>query len=160
MSISAPLAVTMMIGTWLRLRSCRQTSMPLMRGSITSSSTRSGLTMSKRSRASKPSIATSTWNPSRRSPIVSASTKLASSSTTSTVGVVIASRSAAELSVGSGAMRSVSTDRTGMRSTNVEPSPSWDDTSTSPRWLVATWRTMARPSPVPPVSRLRALSTR
>ena len=29
MSISAPLAVTMMIGTWLRLRSCRHTSMPL-----------------------------------------------------------------------------------------------------------------------------------
>ena len=75
-SISAPLAVTMMIGTWLRLRSCRQTSMPLIRGSITSSRTRSGFTTSKRSSASKPSVATSTWNPSRRSPIVRASTKL------------------------------------------------------------------------------------
>ena len=44
----------------------------------------------------------------------------------------------------------------GMRSTNVEPSPSCDDTSTSPPWLVATWRTIASPRPVPPVSRLRA----
>ena len=33
-------------------------------------------------------------------------------------------------------------------------------TATSPPWLSATWRTMARPRPVPPVSRLRARSTR
>ena len=66
MSISAPLAVTMMIGTWLFLRSCRHTSMPEILGSITSSRTRSGRTMSKRSRASYPSTATSTGNPSRR----------------------------------------------------------------------------------------------
>ena len=32
MSISAPLAVTMMIGTWLRLRNCRHTSMPAHAG--------------------------------------------------------------------------------------------------------------------------------
>ena len=31
---------------------------------------------------------------------------------------------------------------------------------TSPPWLAATWRTMASPRPVPPVSRLRARSTR
>ena len=47
MSISEPLAVTMMIGTRLRLRSSRHTSMPETRGSITSSSTRSGCTTSK-----------------------------------------------------------------------------------------------------------------
>ncbi len=48
----------------------------------------------------------------------------------------------------------------GMTSVNVEPSPSRESTSTSPPWFEATWRTMARPSPVPPVSRLRARSTR
>ena len=68
MSISAPLAVTMMIGTWLRLRSCRHTSMPDTWGSITSSRTRSGLTASNRSRAWAPSRATWTRKPSRRRP--------------------------------------------------------------------------------------------
>ena len=48
----------------------------------------------------------------------------------------------------------------GTRRVNVEPTPSSDTTSTSPPWLVATWRTIANPSPVPPVSRLRAWSTR
>src|SRR5690606_5910659 len=48
----------------------------------------------------------------------------------------------------------------GSRSVKVEPAPSRDRTRTSPRWLDATWRTMARPRPVPPVSRLRARSTR
>jgi hypothetical protein len=86
-SISAPLAVTMMIGTWVRRRSCRHTSMPDTRGSITSSSTRSGLTMSNRFSASMPSRAISTRNPSRLSPTLSASMKLSSSSTTSTVGI-------------------------------------------------------------------------
>ena len=42
----------------------------------------------------------------------------------------------------------------------VEPSPSWEATSTSPPWFMTAWRTMARPRPVPPVRRLRALSTR
>ena len=37
----------------------------------------------------------------------------------------------------------------------VDPSPSRESTSTRPWWLLATWRTMDRPSPVPPVSRLR-----
>ena len=85
MSISAPLAVTMMIGTWLRLRSWRHTSMPDTFGSITSSSTRSGWTASNRSSAWAPSRATCTRKPSRRSPTVRASTKDSSSSTTSTV---------------------------------------------------------------------------
>ena len=46
----------MMIGTWLRLRSSRHTSMPLSLGSITSSSTMSGCTSSKRCTASNPSV--------------------------------------------------------------------------------------------------------
>ena len=41
--------------------------------------------------------------------------------------------------------------RPARRSVNVEPSPSRDCTDTCPPWLVATWRTMARPRPVPPV---------
>ncbi len=65
----------MMIGTVLFVRSWRQTSIPEMRGSITSSSTRSGRTASNRSSASAPSVATSTRNPSRFSPTWSASTK-------------------------------------------------------------------------------------
>ena len=85
MSISDPLAVTMMIGTWLRLRSWRHTSMPLIRGSITSSSTMSGATASNMSSACGPSDATSTRKPSRAKPMRKASTKLISSSTTSTV---------------------------------------------------------------------------
>src|SRR5437660_1049449 len=48
----------------------------------------------------------------------------------------------------------------GRRSVNVDPSPSRDSTRTSPPWLDATWRTMARPSPEPPVPRPRARSTR
>ena len=43
----------------------------------------------------------------------------------------------------------------GRTSVNVEPSPSRDSTSTRPRWFWATWRTIERPSPVPPVWRLR-----
>src|SRR5690606_24917411 len=76
----------MMIGTWDRLRSSRHTSTPEMCGSITSSSTRSGCTASNTSSASAPSRATLTRNPSRLSPMVRASTKESSSSTTSTVG--------------------------------------------------------------------------
>src|SRR6476620_5346973 len=75
----------MMMGTWLRLRSWRHTSMPDTLGSITSSRTRSGLTASNRSSAWAPSRATCTRKPSRRSPTVRASMKLSSSSTTSTV---------------------------------------------------------------------------
>ena len=57
-------------------------------------------------------------------------------------------------------LRDGTSRETGNRRTNVEPSPSSDDTSTSPPWFEATWRTMDSPRPVPPVSRLRALSTR
>src|ERR1700677_255743 len=42
----------------------------------------------------------------------------------------------------------------------VEPSPSRESTSTRPWWLLATWRTMESPRPVPPESRLRPWSTR
>ena len=55
MSISLPLAVTMMIGTDDRRRISRHTSMPETFGSITSSSTRSGRTASNTSSASAPS---------------------------------------------------------------------------------------------------------
>ena len=48
----------------------------------------------------------------------------------------------------------------GSRRVKVEPSPSREETVTSPSWFWTTWRTMARPRPVPPVSRLRARSTR
>lgn len=42
----------------------------------------------------------------------------------------------------------------------VDPSRVRDVTSTRPWWFTATWRTMASPSPVPPVSRLRAWCAR
>src|SRR4029078_13637283 len=41
----------------------------------------------------------------------------------------------------------------GTWSVNVDPTPSADSTATVPPWLVATWRTMATPSPAPPGSR-------
>ena len=43
---------------------------------------------------------------------------------------------------------------------NVDPSPSRESTSTWPWWLLATWRTIDSPRPVPPDSRLRPWSTR
>ncbi len=58
MSISVPLAVTMMIGTDERARMDRQTSMPDNLGSMRSSRTRSGSISSKSWRASAPSRAT------------------------------------------------------------------------------------------------------
>lgn len=48
----------------------------------------------------------------------------------------------------------------GNRKTKVEPEPSSETTVTSPPWLSATWRTIDNPSPEPPVTRLRARSTR
>ena len=145
----------MMIGTWLRLRSCRQTSMPLSRGSITSSSTRSGRTMSKRSSAS---------NPSRGDLDREALAAQADRQRLDEARLVLDDEHRRDVTAHwlDGLLGGVGIDgwRSGMRRTNVEPSPSCDDTSTSPPWLVATWRTIARPSPVPPVSRLRPLSTR
>ncbi len=58
MSISVPLAVTMMIGTDERARMARHTSMPDSLGSMRSSRTRSGSGSSKRWSASLPSRAT------------------------------------------------------------------------------------------------------
>ena len=43
---------------------------------------------------------------------------------------------------------------------NGRTDPSVDSTVTSPPWLLATWRTIARPRPVPPVPRDLARSTR
>ena len=43
---------------------------------------------------------------------------------------------------------------------NVDPAPSALHTDTVPPWLVATCLTIASPSPVPPVARERAGSTR
>ena len=84
MSISVPLAVTMMIGTveWARID--RHTSMPDRRGSMRSRSTRSGSTSAKSRSASVPSVATVTSKPSRASPITRASTNDSSSSASST----------------------------------------------------------------------------
>ncbi len=63
----------MMIGIDDERRISRHTSMPDIPGSIRSSSTRSGFEAWKRRRASGPSAATSTPNPSRRSAVLSAS---------------------------------------------------------------------------------------
>ena len=48
----------------------------------------------------------------------------------------------------------------GKRSVNVLPRPTALSTCTDPWWAVMMCLTMARPRPVPPNSRLRALSTR
>jgi hypothetical protein len=48
----------------------------------------------------------------------------------------------------------------GSRKQNVLPTPTVLSTLTDPRWANAMCRTIANPSPVPPNSRLRALSTR
>jgi hypothetical protein len=48
----------------------------------------------------------------------------------------------------------------GNRKQNVLPAPTTLSTVTEPRWASAMCRTIASPSPVPPNSRLRALSTR
>ena len=65
MSISVPLAVTMMIGTAERALIARQTSIPESFGSMRSSRTRSGWTASNLLSASGPSRAIVTSNPSR-----------------------------------------------------------------------------------------------
>ena len=149
-------AVTMMIGTRDRERISRHTSMPEILGSITSSSTSAGCVASNRSSASAPSAAVSTRKPSRCSATASASRYDCSSSTTRIERRI-------------GHRSSVRTPRTGRapplrdrrdESVNVEPSPSRDSTVTSPPCACATWRTIASPRPVPPVSRLRARSTR
>jgi uncharacterized protein (DUF433 family) len=50
--------------------------------------------------------------------------------------------------------------RVGMVAVKVLPRPSSEVTATLPPWDSATWRTIARPRPVPPVARSRALSMR
>src|SRR5206468_4106426 len=52
------------------------------------------------------------------------------------------------------------TPATGSRTSKVEPAASSLVTRTSPPWFSATCLTIASPSPVPPVSRDRARSTR
>ena len=84
MSISVPLAVTMMMGTRERVRIDRQTSTPDILGSIRSKRRMSGSVSSYRRSASAPSRATMTRNPSLVSPMTSASMKDSSSSARST----------------------------------------------------------------------------
>ena len=48
----------------------------------------------------------------------------------------------------------------GIASVNVEPVPGLLHRVIDPSWFAATCLTMASPSPVPPVARDRALSTR
>jgi hypothetical protein len=67
-SISLLLAVTMMIGTLVLVRSSRHTSIPDLSGNQMSSSTRSGRTRSNIARPSMPSRATVTRKPSRLRP--------------------------------------------------------------------------------------------
>ena len=81
MSVSSVLAVSMMIGTVLRERIARQTSKPSIRGSITSSTTRSKLSSRRRSSASRPSSAGMTSYPSLRSGYASSFWTDSSSST-------------------------------------------------------------------------------
>src|SRR5690606_1995581 len=59
-----------------------------------------------------------------------------------------------------GATRGPSGPRTasGRRMVKVDPLPGWDHTRTSPPWFCTMCLTIARPSPVPPVLRLRAES--
>ena len=158
----------------------RHTSIPDSLGSIRSSRTRSGSTSSNRRRASVPSRATVTSNPSRARPITRASTKDSSSSASSTRVMGGSACDAAALcrrrpcscrhssphlpsclltcdSVGSGGVLGRVAGRTRVK---VEPSPSRESTSTRPWWLLATWRTIDSPSPVPPGQRLRPWSTR
>ena len=116
----------------------------------------SGFTWLKRSSASTPSPATSTWKPSRDSPICSASTKSRLVLDHQHRGLAHAILLTFRWAV----VMDVSSTLIGSRSTNVLPSPSTEVTDTSPPWLLATWRTIARPRPVPPVVRLRARLTR
>src|SRR5215472_8960037 len=74
----------MMIGTRVRVRSSRQTSIPDLWGSQMSSRTTSGRTRSNMASPSIPSRATVTRKPSRFNPTTSASMKDSSSSMTST----------------------------------------------------------------------------
>ena len=164
MSISVPLAVTMMMGTLERVRMVRHTSMPDILGSIRSSRRMSGAVSSKSCSASLPSRATVTRNPSLVRPMTSASMKDSSSSASRTLtgpspGAVRALFLAAALP-DRGLGHATRSAWIGSTSVKVEPSPSRDSTSTQPWWLLATWRTMDRPRPVPPVSRLRPWSTR
>ena len=78
----------MMIGTALRARICRQTSVPESFGSSRSSSTRSNACESAASTACSPSRATATSKRSRSSAYLSVSTRGSSSSTTRTRGLI------------------------------------------------------------------------
>ena len=161
MSISEPLAVTMMIGTFELLRSSRHTSMPETFGQHDVEQHevgRDGVEQVERLGAVAgdlhPEPLPLAGRPS------SASTKDSSSSTTSTVvdwpslirppaSCSARRRSGHRARTG----RQPQRERRALALLRRRP-------GTSPPWLLATWRTMARPSPVPPVSRLRARSTR
>ena len=59
-----------------------------------------------------------------------------------------------------GSLRYFTPDRSGTQTKNVVPAPSWLSTHTRPPCSCAMCFTIDRPSPVPPVSRERPLSTR
>ena len=85
MSISLSRAVTMITGTAERVRSALQTSVPLIPGSMRSSSTMSAPLRSNSSSAPCPVAATAVVNPSLRSRNASGSANDSSSSTMSTL---------------------------------------------------------------------------
>ena len=151
----------MMIGTLLRLRSARQTSVPDSPGSIRSSSTMSAPPRSNSASASGPVLGDDDLE---ALPAQHVGQRVGegllvlhhqhagharSFSTASAAGAVDGGVGAVAGGVGSG-----------MRRVNVEPSPSSLHTVTAPPWLLATCLTMARPRPVPPVLLARAWSTR
>ena len=170
MSISLSRAVTMITGTAERVRSALHTSVPLIPGSIRSSSTMSAPLRSNSASASWPVAATAVVKPSLRSRNASGSAKDSSSSTISTLVISILQlcrprpdreqRSGRPSRRGrpgrSGGWRSAA----GSRMVNVDPVPGLLHSRTSPPWLASTCLTIARPRPVPPVARERAGSTR
>ena len=145
-----------MIGTWLRLRSCRHTSMPLMPRQHHVEQHEVGPhdveAVERLEAVGRHLDAEALAAQADRQRLDEARLVLDDEHG----GALRCSRALDCLLV----RRRMPTVASGMRRTNVEPSPSCDDTSTSPPWLVATWRTIDSPRPVPPVSRLRPLSTR
>ena len=121
---------------------------------------------SNSSSASGPVPATAVVKPSLRSRKASGSAKDSSSSTISTLVMRFLLRCRAGVAGGRRLGRGRCLRRSGpgacggSRIVNVEPVPGLLHSRTSPPWLASTCLTIARPSPVPPVARERAGSTR
>ena len=165
----------MITGTVDRVRRALQTSVPLIPGSIRSS-TRCRRRCGRTPRGRRAGAGHGLLKPSLRSMNASGSAKDSSSSTISTLviwlvlswavgpGWQAGFTGSSEVDVVSGGSRagvtaaSVRPHRQPHR--DVEPVPGLLHSFTSPPWLFSTCLTIARPSPVPPVARERAWSTR